>query len=157
MTDRNRWARLFRADAHPAVLLIRLAVGFTFLVAGSRKLMDLEQAGSNFGNMGFPQPHFLAGMVAGFEVLCALLILVGLATRLAAIPLIVIMIMAIISTKLPTLVGGTVGPFGPPSGPASVSNFLNAARLDVSMLLSASFLAWVGAGPWSVDRKFPPR
>jgi putative oxidoreductase len=148
---------VFHTHAHPAALLIRIAVSWTFLVSGSRKLMDLESAAGNFAGIGYPAPALLAGMVGTVEVLCGALVLIGLATRPAAIPLMAIMVMAIISTKLPTLVGGTVGPFGPPTGDTGFMPFMHAARLDVSMLLASAYLFWAGAGKWSFDARFAAR
>lgn len=131
-------AFLFSTTAHPAAILIRLAVGFVFLVAGIRKLVDIESGVGFFGTIGIPMPEVMFPFVAVMEVLCGLLIVIGLVTRLAAIPLAIIMIVALITTKLPQL-------------PEGASDFLNAARLDVTMLLCAIYLAWVGAGRWSAD------
>lgn len=148
---------IFGTNAHPAALFVRVAVGYTFLVAGSRKLMDVEGTGRGFGGMGFPAPELLAGMVGVFEVTCGTLVLVGLATRPAAIPLMVIMLMAITATKLPILVGGSVGPFAAPRGDnVGVMAFLNQARLDISMLMCAAYLFWAGAGPHSIDARIAP-
>jgi putative oxidoreductase len=131
-------AFLFSTTAHPAAILVRLAVAFVFLVAGIRKLTDIESGVGFFGSIGIPMPEVMFPFVAVMEVLCGLLVLIGLLTRAAAIPLAIIMIVALITTKLPQL-------------PEGVSGFLNASRLDVTMLLCAIYLAWVGAGRWSAD------
>jgi putative oxidoreductase len=133
-------AFIFTTTAEPAAILIRLAVGFTFLVAGSRKLLDLGGGAGFFGSVGIPMPEALFPFVAVMEVLCGFLVLIGLFTRIAAIPLAIIMIVALVTTKLPRLPDG----FG---------DFLNASRLDVTMLLCAVYLIWVGAGRWSVDAR----
>ncbi len=148
---------VFRTDAHPAVLLIRLAVAVSFLVAGTRKIIDLESAGQNFANIGFPAAQAAATMVATFEVLCGILVLVGLATRAAAVPLMVIMVVALISTKLPILMGGPLGPFSGPSGSTGLMPFLNQSRLDLTMLFASTFLLLVGAGRISLDAHLWPR
>lgn len=143
---------ILRTDAPAAVLLVRLAVGFTFIVAGSGKLRDLRSTSGFFEGIGFPAPAELAAVVGTFEVLGGMLVLVGLATRLAVLPLMVIMIMALLSTKVPTLVGGPVGPFAGPRGPnTGWAAFLTASRLDFSMLMSTTFLLIVGAGRASLD------
>lgn len=148
MTVKN----ILRTDAPAAVLLVRLAVGFTFIVAGSGKLRDLTSTSGFFEGIGFPAPAELAAMVGVFEVTGGLLVLIGLATRIAVLPLIVIMLTAIISTKVPTLVGGPVGPFAAPRGPnVGLAAFLNASRLDFSMLMATTFLLIVGAGRASLD------
>lgn len=144
--------RIFRTDAPAAVLLVRFAVGFTFMVAGTSKLRDVSGTGGFFEGLGFPVSTQLAMLVGTFETVGGALVLLGLATRLAVIPLIVIMIMAIMSTKLPTLVGGPVGPFAAPRGPnTGWAAFLTASRLDFSMLMCTTFLLVVGAGRLSLD------
>lgn len=150
MTVKN----ILRTDAPAAVLFVRLAVGFTFMVAGSGKLRDLSSTTGFFEGIGFPAPTELAAMVGVFEVLGGALVLIGLATRIAVLPLIIIMIMALLSTKLPTLVGGPVGPFAAPRGPnVGLAAFLNASRLDFSMLMTTIFLLIVGAGRISLDAR----
>jgi putative oxidoreductase len=127
---------------HPplATLLIRFAVGWVFLTAGSLKFIDPGQYGTGrFVNLGFPVPELLGPLVGGFEVLCGALVLAGLFTRLAAVPLIVIMTVAIAATKVPTL------------AEEGFWTFMNDARLDVAMLSSALFLLFAGAGAWSLD------
>jgi putative oxidoreductase len=144
--------RILHTDAPTAVLLVRLAVGFTFIVAGSGKLRDLGSTSGFFEGLGFPSPAPLAAMVGTFEVIGGTLVLIGLLTRIAVVPLMVIMVMALLSTKLPTLVGGPVGPFAAPRGPnTGMAAFLNASRLDFSMLMSTIFLFLVGAGKASLD------
>ncbi|MFW5973093.1 MAG: DoxX family protein [Bacteroidota bacterium] len=137
-------AFLFSMTAQPAAILIRLAVAFVFLVAGLRKFADIEGGAGFFGSIGIPMPEVMFPFVAVMEVLCGLLILIGLVTRLAAIPIAIIMVVAIITTKLPCL-------------PEGVSDALNSSRLDVAMLLCAIYLIWVGAGRWSADAQIAPR
>lgn len=152
------WRSILRTDAPAAVMLVRLAVGFTFMVAGSSKLRDLSSTSGFFEGIGFPAPAELAAMVGTFELLGGLLVLVGLFTRIAVLPLIAIMVMAILSTKVPTLVGGPFGPFAAPRGPnTGLSAFLTASRLDFSMLMTTIFLLITGAGQASVDAKLTQR
>lgn len=152
------WRSILRTDAPAAVILVRLAVGFTFMVAGSSKLRDLSSTSGFFEGIGFPAPAELAGMVGTFELLGGLLVLVGLFTRIAVLPLIAIMVMAILSTKVPTLVGGPFGPFSAPRGPnVGLAAFLTASRLDFSMLMTTIFLLVVGAGRASLDARLSRR
>jgi putative oxidoreductase len=132
--------RLFRSHAPRATLLVRLAVGGVFLVAGTLKFLDPEEYGTGrFAELGFPSPEVVGPLVGTFEVACGLLVLLGLVTRLAALPLVAIMLAAIAVTKVPTLLDN------------GFWEFANDARLDFSMLMTALFLAVVGAGPWSLD------
>jgi putative oxidoreductase len=84
------------------------------------------------------------------EVAAGLLLAVGLATRLAAIPLVFNMIVAIGTSKLPLL-------FGPGPEPVAAAPrvglwaFVYQSRLDFTMLLGCLFLLVAGAGAWSLD------
>lgn len=76
-------------------LLGRVAVGWVFLESGWGKLHNLPQVVEYFTELGIPAPHLQAPFVAGTEFVCGFLVLVGLFTRLAAIPLIGTMVVAI--------------------------------------------------------------
>ena len=133
----RRWARTNSIPGYP---LIRLVLGYVFILAGVQKLLYPAAAGERFLGLGFPLPAFTAGLVGVLEALCGLLILLGLFTRLAAIPLAVIMAVAIVTTKLPRLAGG-------------FWEFAPAVRLDAAMFLLAIFVIINGADRFSVDRK----
>lgn len=122
--------------------LIRLILGYVFLVAGIQKFLFPESMGpGRFEDMGFSSPEFTAYFVGFFEVVCAVLILLGLAARFAAIPLVIIMCVAIYSTKFPLLDDG-------------FWRFAQAIRLDLSMLLAALFIFVNGADKRSLDFLF---
>lgn len=136
----NSIARLLETHAPAATLLIRLAVGSVFLSEGIQKFLFADQLGiGRFVKIGIPAPEVLAPLVGGFEIVCGVLILMGLLTRLAAIPLITIMCVAIASTKIPILMK------------SGIWTMAHEARTDVSMLLGSLFLLAVGAGPISLD------
>ena len=132
--------RLFATSAPRAVLLIRLMVGAVFLSEGIQKFLFPGQLGvGRFLKIGLPAPGGLAPFVGGVEIACGTLVLLGLATRLASIPLLCVMTVAVLTTKYPILMR---------------SGFWAAAheaRTDWSMFLGALFLLIVGAGPWSLD------
>lgn len=133
-------SRLMSTSAPRAVLLIRLMVGAVFMSEGIQKFLYAEQLGvGRFAKIGLPAPEMLAPMVACFEISCGLLVLVGLLTRLAVVPLLAIMVVAIASTKVPILLE------------AGFWKMAHEARTDYSMLLGALFMLWVGSGPWSLD------
>jgi len=75
------------------------------------------------------------------EVVCGILVLLGLGTRLAAIPLMIVMVVALLTTKLPVLMND------------GFWIAANMARLDVAMLLSSLFLLVTGAGPLALDAR----
>jgi uncharacterized membrane protein YphA (DoxX/SURF4 family) len=154
-----KWEEILHTRASPATILIRLMVGAVFLSEGLQKFIFPEQLGSGrFESIGFPAAHLLGPLVGCFEVACGTLVLLGLATRLAAIPLVVIMLTAIVATKLPILLGGGLGPFrAPGSRSTGFWAMAHEARVDGSMLLGSAFLCLVGGGPWSLDARLARR
>jgi putative oxidoreductase len=146
--------RILSTQDVPAVLLVRLLVGLVvFLPEGLQKLIFPALLGAGrFTSIGIPWPDVLGPFVGVVEVVCGALIIVGLLTRLAAIPLIIVMIVAIVSTKIPILLGHDFGIFHVPH----VSRYgfwsmAHEARTDFCMLLGCLYLLWVGGGGWSVD------
>jgi len=124
-----------------AVILIRLAVGVVFLSEGIQKFLFSGELGAGrFAKIGLPNPEFLGPFVGTFEIACGAAVLAGLLTRLAAAPLITIMLVALTTTKVPILVN------------KGFWTMAHEARTDWSMLLGSIFLLIVGAGPWSLDR-----
>ena len=118
-------------------------VGFVFLSEGVQKFLfpDIRGVG-RFIKLGLPAPVFFGYFVPVFEIVCGIFILIGLFTRLASIPLIIIMLVAIISSKIPILLN------------EGFWQMAHAARTDYSMLLGSVFLLIVGAGKLSVDYYF---
>jgi putative oxidoreductase len=149
-----RLASLLASDAPAATILIRLAVGGVFLSEGIQKFLDPAGLGAGrFARIGIPWPEVLGPIVGGFEVFCGALVLAGLLTRLAAVPLATIMVVAILSTKLPVLLGHGFWGFTLRQLPSyGVWAMAHEARADFAMLLGALFLLCVGAGPWAADR-----
>src|SRR5690349_21461523 len=127
-----------------ATLLVRLAVGGVFVSSGLVKLLFDNQGPGRFAKIGLPAPTELAYFVGTLEVVCGALLLVGLAVRMAALPLVVDMAVAIVTTKLPLLLGPGPEPVG---AVAKVGfwAFAYQARLDVTMLASCIFLISAGA------------
>jgi putative oxidoreductase len=110
MMNRTNWTDLLYTDAPAWSILVRLLVGLVvFLPEGIQKLIfpDILGAG-RFARIGIPFPDVMGPFVGVVETVCGALIIVGLFTRLAVIPLIIIMIVALISTKLPILLGRDV-------------------------------------------------
>jgi putative oxidoreductase len=132
--------RLISTSAPAAVILIRLMVGAVFVSEGIQKLLFAAEVGAGrFAKIGIPSPEIVAPFVGCFEIVCGSLVLLGLLTRLAVIPLIVIMLTAIATTKVPILMN------------EGFWKMAHEARTDWSMLLGLTFLLILGAGPWSVD------
>jgi putative oxidoreductase len=122
------------------VLLIRLVVGAVFVSESLQKFLFPADLGvGRFQQIGIPSPDVLAPFVGIVETVGGLLLLLGLLTRLAAIPLIVDMLVAMATTKIPILFN------------EAFWKMAHEARTDWSMLLGSLFLLLVGAGAWSLD------
>src|ERR1035438_7586418 len=95
---------LLRPTQGPAtILLIRLAVGLIFSTQGILKYIDPNMGVVRFTRIGFAHPYFTAHFVGTFEIACGLLVLFGLWTRAAAVPLLIVIMVAIATTKVPEL------------------------------------------------------
>jgi putative oxidoreductase len=131
-----------RPAAGPASLLvIRLAVGLIFTTQGILKFIDPNLGVVRFTKIGFPHPYFTAHFVGVFEITCGLLVLAGLYTRLAAIPLLVVIATAIATTKIPELFRVNQGFWF----------MVSDARTDFAMLCCLLFLIASGGGARSLD------
>lgn len=138
--------RILTTNAPASVLLIRLVVGAVFLSEGLQKFLFPNELGvGRFIKIGIPAPQAMASFVGLVEIVCGTLIILGLLTRLAAIPLIINILVAISTTKVPMLMR---------SGFWAMAH---EARTDFSMLLGSIFLLIVGAGAWSIDMRLALR
>lgn len=133
--------RIVAPTASAPVILVRLLVGAVFLSEGIQKFLFPDALGvGRFAKIGIPDPALIAPFVGVVEIVCGLLVIAGLATRLAAAPLVIDMVVAITTTKVPILIR---------------SGFWAAAheaRTDYCMILGSLFLLIAGSGPVSVDR-----
>lgn len=137
-----------QSDAGPASLfLIRLPVGLIFLTQGILKYIDPHMGVLRFARIGFAHPYFTAHFVGTFEIVCGLLVLFGLVTRLASIPLLIIISTAIATTKIPEL-------FRPDQGFWFMASD---ARTDFAMLCLLIFLIVMGSGRLSLDLRLSQR
>jgi putative oxidoreductase len=141
-----------------STVLIRLLVGFVvFLPEGIQKLAFPDVLGAGrFAKIGIPLPEVMGPFVGAVEIICGALIILGLFTRLAAIPLVVIMVVAIVSTKIPILVGHDLWIFHLAAGMKRTGlwSMLHEARNDLTMLLGSIYLLREGSGRWSLDAWF---
>lgn len=150
------WRNLvFGTGASGWPILVRLLVGLVvFLPEGIQKLAFPDSLGAGrFLAIGIPYPELMGPFVGVVEIVCGALIIVGLLTRLAALPLIAIMIVAIVSTKIPILLGHDFWIFHVPKlSRYGFWSMAHEARADIDMLLGSLYLLIDGAGAWSIDR-----
>ena len=146
--------RISNANAQASVIFIRILVGAIFLTEGIQKfLFPAEVGAGRFAKIGIPGAAVVGPFVGIVEIVFGTLILFGLLTRLAAIPLIINMIVAIISTKIPILLGHGFWGFSLRQLPHyGFWGMAHEARVDFSMLLGSVFLLIVGAGRLSLDK-----
>lgn len=134
--------KVISTDYSKSTILIRLLVGAVFLSEGIQKLMFPELLGvGRFEKIGFCHPGFWAQFTASFEILCGTMILLGFLTRLASIPLLIIMLVAFVTTKYPILID------------KGFWTMAHEYRTDFAMTIGTIFLIIKGAGYWSLDRK----
>ena len=133
---------LLRTNAPRATILIRLLVGAVFLSEGIQKFLFPAALGvGRFVKIGIPAPQFFAPFVGVVEIVCGTLLIIGFITRLAAIPLLIDISVAIATTKIPMVAR------------AGFWSTVHEARTDYCMLLGLVFLLLVGSGPLSIDAR----
>jgi putative oxidoreductase len=136
---RSASGEVTRALAAVVPSLTRLCLGFVFVQSGWGKLHDLSRVVATFGSLGIPAPQLQAPFVATVELVGGSLLLLGLLTRPAALPLAATMVVALATAKADDLRGlgdlfstveflyllalGQLAAFGP--GPASIDHLLS--------------------------------
>ena len=127
----NIGERIFGARG---TIFIRIAVGLIFFTQGILKFIDPHMGVERFTRIGFPHPGLVAHFVSIFEIVCGLFVLIGIFTRLAAVPLLIIISTAIVTTKIPEL-----------TRPGQGFWFMvSDARTDFAMLMCLLFLVVSG-------------
>ncbi|HEX7507235.1 MAG TPA: DoxX family protein [Polyangia bacterium] len=138
-------------DGPKATLLLRLMVGSVFFWEGLLKFVYVNQGVGRFTKLGMPIPEMLAPAIAYLEIGGGLLLIFGLATRWIALPFIIEMVVAMLSTKV-SLYFGT-SPLALPPAPPKVGAWavLHEIRSDWAQIMTSAYLLWAGPGPWSLD------
>lgn len=124
-----------------APLLARSTVGYAFAESGWGKIHDLDSVAAYFTELGIPAPAFQAAFVSWVELSCGLLVLLGLGTRLAAVPLIATMAVALSTAR-----ASDIGSF---------SDLIGTIEFCYAVLLA--WLALAGAGAASLDHAIARR
>lgn len=134
---------LIRLPAHVASyfpwlgpLIMRLVVGYVFMLTGWAKLNNLPQMIENFTEWGIPFPTVLTPFASGVECFGGALLILGLFTRIPAAMLVVVMIVAIKVAKWNEV--------------DSLETFLGLE--EVTYLAAFLWLAIAGPGAASLDR-----
>jgi len=138
-------------DGPKSTLLVRLMAGGVFFWEGLLKFVYANQGVGRFTKLGMPFPHFTASFIGGLEIVGGLLLLAGLTTRLIAIPFVVEMIVAILSTKISLYLGTSPLPLPPAPPQVGFWAVLHEVRSEYAQMLTVLFLMLNGPGAWSLD------
>ena len=152
----KNWDNILSPGCSGWAIMIRLMLAGVFISEGYLKLVDPAWLGAGrFASIGIPWPSFTGPLVGLTEMACGFFMALGLFSRIAAIPLIIIMIVAIISTKIPIFLGHELWIFSLRKlEHYGFFSMIHESRLDYSMLLGAIFVLLTGSGRWSIDGMF---
>lgn len=132
--------KLISTDNSRTTIIIRIMVGIVFLSEDVQKfIFPAIRGAGRFERIGLPSPEFLGAFVGLFEIVCGALILFGLLTRFATVPTLIIMTVAIVTTKVDLLTN------------EGFWEMMHVSRTDWSMLLGSLFLIIKGGGRYSID------
>jgi putative oxidoreductase len=146
-----RWFAVPPDNAPSATLLLRVMAGSVFLWEGILKFVYTNQGVGRFTKLGIPMPELTAHFVGTLEITGGLLFLLGLGTRMVAVPFIIEMVVAILSTKIGVFYGNSPLP-RPPAPPfMGMWAVLHEIRSDWAQILVSGFLLAAGPGPISLD------
>jgi uncharacterized membrane protein YphA (DoxX/SURF4 family) len=128
------------------IVLVRVLVGWVFLSEGIQKFLFPAALGAGrFAKIGIPAPQVMAPFVGVVEIGCGVLLLIGLFTRWATLPLLIDIAVALFTTKLPLLAKD------------GIWSALHEARTDLSMVFGLLFLLLAGGGSIALDAKLSAR
>ncbi|WP_072689763.1 DoxX family protein [Rhodococcus marinonascens] len=137
-----------KADGPGALIFLRILVGAVFLSEGIQKFLYPDAlGGGRFAEISVPAPYFFGYLDGLAETVFGALILLGLITRVAVIPLLVDISLAIILTKIPILWGA--GGLTPQL--RGFWDMAHESRPDWSMLFGLIALLLLGPGRISLD------
>ena len=145
------WLNNPPTDGPRSILYLRLMAGGVFFWESLLKFVYANQGVGRFTKLGFPYPEFTATFVACFEIAGGMLMMSGLLTRLIALPFVIEMIVAILSTKISLYLGTYPLPLPPAPPKVGFWAVLHEIRADYAQILTSTFLLINGPGKWSLD------
>ena len=137
--------------APTATVVLRLMAGSVFLWEGLLKFVFANQGVGRFTKLGFPAPELTAHLVGTLEIVGGLLLIAGLLTRVIAVPFIIEMIVAMLSTKISMYFGTSPLPLPPVPPQIGLWAVLHEIRSEYAQLMVVMFLLSAGPGRWSLD------
>ncbi len=145
------WLATPPVDAPGSVILLRLMAGGVFFWEGILKFVYVNQGLGRFTKLGMPVPAFTADFVAVLEIVGGALLLAGFLTRWIAVPFIIEMVVAMLSTKITMYLGTSPLPLPPSPPQIGFWAVLHEIRSEYAQLMTVLFLAINGPGLWSLD------
>ena len=147
------WNWLFNPplDGPSAIILLRLMAGGVFLWEGMLKFIYVNQGVGRFTKLGLPFPQATANMVGVLEIVGGILLITGFLTRPIAIPFVIEMLVAILSTKISLYMGTSSLPLPPVPPRIGFWAVLHEIRSEYAQLMTTMFLLIAGPGRWSLD------
>ena len=134
-----------------STLLLRLMAGGVFLSEGILKFVYANQGVGRFTKLGMPFPHETASFIGTLEIVGGLLLIAGLFTRVIAVPFIIEMVVAILSTKISLYLGTSPLPLPPALPTVGFWAVMHETRSEYAQILTSIFLLVAGPGGWSLD------
>ncbi len=138
-------------DAPSSTVVLRIMAGGVFFWEGILKFVYANQGVGRFTKLGMPFPAFTADFVAVLEIVGGVMLLSGFMTRLIAVPFMVEMLVAMLSTKISMYLGTSPLPLPPAPPTVGIWAVLHEVRSEYAQLLTVLFLAINGPGKWSID------
>jgi uncharacterized membrane protein YphA (DoxX/SURF4 family) len=141
-TDSGLKLKILHTENDSKIIFARMITGLIFISEGLQKYLIVSMLGpAYFKDIGFGHPEFWAYFTGGFEISCGILICIGFLTRLASIPLVIIMTGAFFEANLPDLID------------KGFFTFAHLHSIDFALVLLLIMLFIHGGGKWSVDLK----
>jgi len=119
------------------MMLVRIIIAVVFITEGALKFIYPGELGAGrFEHIGIPYPHILGPLVGGVEIAAGAAVLANFYAGDAALALLAVIVTALVTTKIPILLGRPLGPFTLPKNVShpGVFGFLHEARTDLAML-----------------------
>ena len=138
-------------DGPSAAILLRFMAGGVFLWEGILKFVYTNQGVGRFTKIGIPAPSEMATFVGALEIVGGVLLITGFLTRLIAVPFIIEMVVAMLSTKIALYLGTSPLPLPPAPPQVGFWAVLHEIRSDYAQIMTVIFLLIVGPGRWSID------
>jgi len=125
--------------------------GGVFLWEGTLKFVYSNQGVGRFTKIGIPAPNAMATFVGVLEIAGGVLLITGFLTRLIAVPFIIEMLVAMLSTKIALYLGTSPLPLPPAPPQMGFWAVLHEIRSDYAQIMTVTFLLITGPGRWSID------